>query len=67
MLDGGGGVDFHRCGNGVVVNHTGECLCLGQVVLEYLRVKGQIVPYLGKREVCISGYTEMKKQNRARR
>lgn len=37
MLDGGGGVDFHRCGNGVVVNHTGECLCLGQVVLEYLR------------------------------
>lgn len=29
-----------------------------------LRVKGQIVPYLGKREVCISGYTEMKKQNR---
>lgn len=31
---------------------------------EYLRVKGQIVPYLGKREVCISEYTEMKKQNR---
>lgn len=63
MLDGVIVVDFCRCGNGVV-NHTGECLCLGEMVLEYLRVKGQIVPYLGKREVCISGYTEMKKQNR---
>lgn len=64
MLDGVVIVDFRRYGNGVVVNHTGECLCLGEMVLGYLRVKGQIVPYLGKRELYISGYKEMKKLNR---
>lgn len=42
MLDGVVIVDFCRYINGVVVNHTGECLCLGEMVLEYLRVKGQI-------------------------
>lgn len=42
MLIGIIAVDSLICGNGVVVNHVGKCLCFEEIVLKYLRMRGQI-------------------------